>query len=300
VLSILLTLCRIPTRSALLMDILFKPQFALSLTHLKVESPGSDADSTCGAEPSSMHSADDQPNAMRGYEGILLREARRRNPNMTLSMLQWGAPAWVGEGGRSLYTETDVEYVIAFIKTFKQQANTSIDFVSAGHNERALNGSYIKLMRRKLDEAGLTDTKVLAADTVGSAEQLVQEMLKDEELHKAVFAITTHVMGKLHGNKDPSAAVINIGKPLIAAEEHIGLPDPNTVPMSNWTACRDWAVELSHNFLDDKQVGTWLWSLIFSWYAGECAPSAFRIHKSYNSLLAAWNHQAWHMMGKDF
>jgi galactosylceramidase len=256
-----------PTRS-LLFDLLFKPQFALSLSHLKVESPGSDADSTCGAEPSSMHSADDQPNAMRGYEGILLREARRRNPNMTLSMLQWGAPSWVAEGGNSLYTETDVDYVIAFVKALAQQANTSMDFISAGHNERALNGSYIKLMRRKLDAAGLNNVKVLAADTIGSAQELVNLMANDTELRGAVFAITTHVMGKIHGQSDPSPEVVNLGLPLIAAEEHIGLPDPNTVPMSNWSACRDWAVELSRNFIDDRQVGTWLWSLIFSWYDG--------------------------------
>eukprot|EP01051_Picozoa_sp_SAG22_P029266 SAG22_NODE_10763_length_517_cov_0.861244_1_plen_64_part_00 len=40
----------------------------LSLQHLKVEGPGADSDTTNGAEPSFMHSADDQPNVLRGYE----------------------------------------------------------------------------------------------------------------------------------------------------------------------------------------------------------------------------------------
>ncbi len=260
-----------PPVRALLLDIMFKPNFVLSLSHLKVESPGSDADSTCGAEPSWMHSADDLPgNAMRGYEGFLLREARARSPNITLSILQWGAPSWVNPTGNKsgLYTEADVDYVVGFVKAIKQQADTTIDFVSAGHNERPFSSWYIKRMRQALDTAGLENVKVLAADTVGPSDGLINAMSADPQLRNATYAITTHVTGRLQGTGEFSRVAQDLGLPLIASEEHIGLPDPSDIPMWDWSAAKQWAVTLNRNFIDNREVASWLWSLIFSWYSG--------------------------------
>ena len=33
----------------------------------------------------------------RGYEWWLMREAKKRNPNIYLDALQWGVPDWIGD-----------------------------------------------------------------------------------------------------------------------------------------------------------------------------------------------------------
>ena len=68
-----------PQRSDIL-DYLFTPGVGASLHILKVEI-GGDAESTEGTEASHMHSADDE-NYHRGYEWWLMREAKRRNPDI--------------------------------------------------------------------------------------------------------------------------------------------------------------------------------------------------------------------------
>ena len=79
-----------PQRSQVL-DLLFKPKFAASLSALFVEIPG-DGNSTQGTEPSHMHSKNDE-NYFRGYEWWIMREAKNRNPAVTLDGVAWSARA---------------------------------------------------------------------------------------------------------------------------------------------------------------------------------------------------------------
>ena len=44
-----------------------------------------------------MHTRDDL-NFSRGYEWWLMREAKKRNPDLTLDACAWGCPGWVGNG----------------------------------------------------------------------------------------------------------------------------------------------------------------------------------------------------------
>lgn len=84
-----------PARSQIL-DYLFKPNYGASLQHLKVEI-GSDVNSTDGSETSHMRTPTDQ-DFNRGYEWWLMEEARKRNPQIILDSLAWGAPGWIGNG----------------------------------------------------------------------------------------------------------------------------------------------------------------------------------------------------------
>ena len=85
-----------PKQRAEILDILFKPKWGASMDILKVEI-GGDSCSTEGSELSHMHTASDR-NCDRGYEWALMREARARNPKITLYGLPWGFPAWLGQG----------------------------------------------------------------------------------------------------------------------------------------------------------------------------------------------------------
>ncbi|MGC8639117.1 MAG: hypothetical protein ACP5XB_04480 [Isosphaeraceae bacterium] len=98
-----------PQRGEIL-DYLFKPQYGASLHHLKVEI-GGDVNSTDGVEPSHMHTRNDE-NYHRGYEWWLMKEAKKRNPNILLDCLAWGAPAWIGDG--NFYSRDMADYVAKF------------------------------------------------------------------------------------------------------------------------------------------------------------------------------------------
>ncbi len=84
-----------PQRSQIL-DMVFKPKFGASVSALLVEIPG-DGNSTQGSSPSHMHTRDDL-NYDRGYTWWILREAKKRNPNLSLDGAAWSAPGWVGGG----------------------------------------------------------------------------------------------------------------------------------------------------------------------------------------------------------
>src|SRR5690348_1129195 len=92
-----------PYRSQIL-DYLFKPGYGAALQHLKVEI-GADVNSTDGSEPSHMRSRSDHDSS-RGYEWWLMVEAHKRNPDILLEILPWGAPRWVNPdpSAKSLYT----------------------------------------------------------------------------------------------------------------------------------------------------------------------------------------------------
>src|SRR5882724_2486580 len=103
-----------PYRSQIL-DYLFKPGYGAALQRLKVEI-GADVNSTDGSEPSHMRTASDH-NSSRGYEWWLMAEAHKRNFNIILEVLPWGAPKWVGAqsaGKETLYSSKMVEYVADF------------------------------------------------------------------------------------------------------------------------------------------------------------------------------------------
>ena len=78
-----------PQKSEIL-DFLFKPNYGASLHVLKVEI-GGDAQSTDGAESSHMHNPWEE-NYERGYEWLLLNEAKKRNPDILLYGLSWAFP----------------------------------------------------------------------------------------------------------------------------------------------------------------------------------------------------------------
>src|SRR5450755_3186098 len=100
-----------PQRSQIL-DYLFKPGYGAALQHLKVE-VGGDINSTDGSEPSHMRTREDR-DYTRGYEWWLMVEAHKRNPNIILDILPWGAPNWV-QGKNKLYTPDMAEYMADFI-----------------------------------------------------------------------------------------------------------------------------------------------------------------------------------------
>ena len=98
-----------PQRSEIL-DYLFKPNYGASVHAYKAEI-GGDGNSTEGSEPSHMHTADDQ-NYNRGYQWWMMKEAKKRNPEIKLMALAWDFPAWI----KDVCSQAAADYLVNYIK----------------------------------------------------------------------------------------------------------------------------------------------------------------------------------------
>ena len=169
----------------MLLDFLFKPNYAASLQILKVEI-GGDAQSTDGSETSHMHSADDL-NYQRGYEWWLMTQAKQRNPDIKLYGLPWAFPAWVGNGTGNPYAFPDLtaSYIVKWVEGAQSVYNLTIDYVGIW-NERSYSIEYIETLRAALDDAGFAQTMIVAPDRDWS---IADDILLVPELADSVYAI---------------------------------------------------------------------------------------------------------------
>src|ERR1039457_4773595 len=257
-----------PQRSEIL-DYLFKPDYGAALQHLKVEI-GGDVNSTDGVEPSHMHDRNDE-NFTRGYEWWLMKEAKKRNPDIILDCLAWGAPAWIGDG--KYYSQDMADYVVKFIKGAKKVHGLEINYTGIA-NERYYDVEWIKLLRRTLDTNGLNNVGIVVADQ--SELNMIQSptppsdltiwgiagvINQDPELKAAVAAIGGHYPFR-HGT-NMSAAALASGLPLWSSEDGpwsgdwLAVSDVNRLPLQ---------ASYNRNYILCKITKTEVWSPITSYY----------------------------------
>ena len=264
------------TQRSQILDYLFKPGYGAALQHLKVEI-GADVNSTDGSEPSHMRSKSDH-NSRRGYEWWLMAEAHKRNPNIVLEILPWGAPGWVGaeaNGKKTLYTPAMAKYMTDFIQTAKR--DYGLDIAYAGPwNEKDFDIPFIKELHRQILSAHL-DTKIICCDEYdgqGTGQwSIAGEMLKDPELDAAVAVIGVHYP-LINGKVTATEAALKTGKPLWSSEDQ---PNGGGGPFVS----REWAVGgriLAHrynqNYLQGSLTSTEIWSPITSYYDNLAAPNS--------------------------
>jgi len=264
-----------PQRSQIL-DYLFKPGYGAALQHLKVEI-GADVNSTDGSEPSHMRTASDH-DSTRGYEWWLMVEAHKRNPNILLEVLPWGAPRWVNPtpgANDTVYTPKMAEYVVDFIRTAKRDYSLDIG-VTGVWNERPYDTAYVKELHRRLKQEHL-DTKIICCDEYpgeGAGQwAIADEILKGPELAADIDVLGVHyplVDGKL----TTTDAARRTGKPLWSSEDQ---PNGGGGPF----VARDWPLGgriLAHlynrNYLEGSFTSTEIWSPITSYYDNLAAPDS--------------------------
>ncbi|KAK2118550.1 hypothetical protein P7K49_005437 [Saguinus oedipus] len=238
-----------PYRSQIL-DYLFKPNFGASLHILKVEI-GGDGQTTDGTEPSHMHYALDE-NYFRGYEWWLMKEAKKRNPNITLIGLPWSFPGWLGKGFNWPYVNLQLTayYVVTWIVGAKRYHDLDIDYIGIW-NERSYNVNYIKILRKMLNYQGLQQVKIIASDSLW--ESISASMLLDAELLKVIDVISAHYPGT-HTVKDAKLT----GKKLWSSE------DFSTLNSDTGAGC--WDRILNQNYIHGYLTFTIAWNLVPSYY----------------------------------
>ncbi|XP_039993229.1 galactocerebrosidase isoform X2 [Xiphias gladius] len=237
-----------PYRSQIL-DYLFKPNFGASLHILKVEI-GGDAQTTDGTEPSHMHYENDE-NYYRGYEWWLMKEAKKRNPNITLIGLPWAFPGWVGHGKNWPYDFPDITaaYVVNWILGAKQYHDLDIQYVGIW-NERNYDSKYIKVLRNMLDKVGLTDVGIIAADGDWS---IANSTIVDPCLNDSVEVIGAHYPGTTTVRE-----ALETQKKLWSSEDYSTFNDE--IGGGCWTRI------LNQNYVNGHMTATISWNLVASYY----------------------------------
>ncbi len=231
------------------LDYLFKPHFGAGFQHLKVEI-GGEVNSTDGVELTHERSRTDR-NFNRGYEWWLMREAKRRNGNLTLDSLAWGAPGWLGGG--KFYSQETADYLADFLAGARRVHHLDIDYTGIW-NETAHNAEWIKRLRRTLDHAGLQHVGIVAADDYDQGGwKIVEDMKKDPELRAAVARVGVHY----RDSQSPPAAQ-SIGCPLWSSEDGPWRGD--------WEGARRIAQILNRNYIVGRFTKTEIWSPVTAYY----------------------------------
>ncbi|KAM6912912.1 galactocerebrosidase [Xenentodon cancila] len=198
-----------------------------------------------------MHYENDE-NYFRGYEWWLMKEAKKRNPDIILIGLPWAFPGWVGNGQNWPYDFPDITaaYVVNWILGAKKYHDLDIQFVGIW-NERQYDVKYIKLLRYTLDKTGLKRVRIIASDNLW--EPIALSLLLDPELSAAVDVIGAHYPGTTTVEK-----ALKTGKKLWASEDY------STFNEEAGGGC--WARILNQNYINGHMTSTISWNLVASYY----------------------------------
>lgn len=243
-----------PERSQIL-DYLFKPNYGASLDILKVEI-GGDVDATVGAEASHMRTPD-EVDCSRGYEWWLMREAKKRNPEIALYGLPWGAPGWF-EGG--YWSKDRVDYLVAWLECARENGFT-IDYLGAA-NESGFDAEVTKRLASALEEQGFGDVKIVATDNHNPPNYwfAVPDILADPELDAAVDVLGEHdvcVWRTLQRECHASGEALASGRPLWDSENSTQDYDVGAQPLAR---------AMNRHYIDAKITGNLNWALVSAWY----------------------------------
>jgi galactosylceramidase len=138
-----------------------------------------------------MHTKDDL-NYSRGYEWWLMREAKKRNPNLTLDACAWGCPGWVGNG--NFWSQDMCDYYVKWIQGLKSVYGLDLDAIGC-RNEKGVNEDFVKNSAPRWTptawkKSGSTAlTTGIRPNSTGS-----RHMTNDVELRNAVAIFSNHTM----------------------------------------------------------------------------------------------------------
>ncbi|MEV3935957.1 galactosylceramidase [Glycomyces sp. NPDC049804] len=237
-----------PQRGQIL-DLVFAPKFGASVSAMLVEVPG-DGNSTQGSMPSHMHTRGDL-DAHRGYTWWVMKEAKRRNPALSLDAVAWSAPGWIGEG--EFWSQDMADYYVSWARLLQDVHGLDLDAIGC-RNEKGVSLDFAKRLRAALDEAGFASVLLHAFDNWPDDKfDFVDQLRRDPDAAKAIDVIGAHVM---YGNDMHAPAAVQewaeaAGKPIWNTEDHVYRPGFDC--LIGIVAC------FNENYLRSKATKTVLW-----------------------------------------
>jgi galactosylceramidase len=220
-----------PQRSQIL-DLMFKPKFGASISALLVEIPG-DGNSTQGSMPSHMHSRDDL-NYRRGYMWWELREAKRRNPRLSLDGAAWSAPGWLGTSGtlfaqnggefdRNFYSQDTIDYYVEWLRGLRDVYRLEFDAIGS-RNEKGVSYGFAKAFRKSLDANGFRQVRLHGFDNWPDEWKFafVPDLLTDAELRKSLDIVSAHINApESVVPAEVQSTAAKVRKPIWNTEQHV-------------------------------------------------------------------------------
>ncbi len=253
-----------PQRSQIL-DILFKPKFAASMQVLYAE-VGGDGNSTQGTEPTHMRSRTEE-NDSRGYEWWLMREAKQRNPDLSLDACAWSCPAWVGNG--NFWSQDMCDYYVHWIKALKSHYGLDLDAIGC-RNERGSVTEWAKLFRKTLDANGLDHVRIHAFDNPGNPSMWdwLPQLTTDPELAKSIDIISNHCLTDVPQPLAVRDIIARSGKPVWDTEEHVYNEGARSYP-DDFAAALGAVHLFNTNYIEQGATRIVNWYLVGSTYPVE-------------------------------
>jgi hypothetical protein len=235
-----------PQRTDIL-DYLFKPGYGANVQLLKVEI-GGDADSTCGSEASHEHTRG-AILCNSGYEWWLMKEARKRNPNIVLYADAWGEPGWISD----FWSQDSLSYHMDWLQCAKANG-LDIDYMS-GWNESGYDKTWFENMASAMKAAGYA-TRMACADETGSY-NAVDDMAGDPAFKAICAMVANHYVCGGDGSNattcDHNATAIGLGIPLWQSES--GSQDDNQ-------GSPQWARTINREYIDGQWTATMHWPIV--------------------------------------
>lgn len=251
-----------PQRSEIL-DYLFLPNYGAALQVLKVEI-GYDGNNTAVAWASYKRSLTEKPDFNRGYVWWLMKEAKKRNPDILLSALHWGYPAWAKTN------EQKAEFIFGFVKGAKEVHGLHIDYIGGNMNEEytkiegmkqqlRVNPAVTIQLRKLLNANGFKDVKIVAADEGAMVKEF---LVLDSMANNRAYVDAVDVIG-LHYKGRPSdfmpAKAFEFGKSVWSTEDSGG-------SYRDIRSGYGWVNQIIRLLLDVKMNGLIRWSATASVY----------------------------------
>jgi len=205
-----------PQRSQIL-DLVFKPKFGASVSALFVEIPG-DGNSTQGSMPSHMHTRDDL-NYQRGYTWWILREAKKRNPKMTLDGTAWSAPGWIGNG--QFWSQDAADYYVKWLQGLRKVYGLEFDAIGC-RNEKGDSFEFVKTLRATLNANGFAKVRIHGFDNWQANKlDFAKQMLVDDRLRDSIDIISSHTLESIPASAEIQEIAAKLNKPIWNTEEHV-------------------------------------------------------------------------------
>lgn len=259
-----------------ILDYLFKPGYGAAMQLLKIEI-GGDMNATDGSEAS--HERDSGViNCDRGYEWWLINEAKKRNPNIKLIGLAWGAPGWV----KNFWSKATISYIMDWLECAKSKG-IAIDYVG-GWNERGWNADWYIALDSALNKK-FPHIKIIAADDFDDPWAIASEMVRNAALKQAVDVVGVHEACGWRTDYTKCASTSDarsLGKPMWNSEHSSLSHDVGAIPLAR---------AMNRMYIQGKITGNMCWSLVSAWYSS--LPIA-----DTGPLLAEWPWSGYYEVGK--
>ena len=174
-----------------LLDYLFLPGYGAALQILKVEI-GYDGNNTATAWPAHRRSLQEMPNYTRGFVWWLMKEAKKRNPDIILSALHWGYPAYAVDDNLK------AEFIFSFVDGAKKVHNLDITYIGGNQNESVITPEVTILLRKLLNDNGYQRVRIVAADEGARVKRfdVLRHLQENKRYAEAVDVIGVHYKGR--------------------------------------------------------------------------------------------------------